>query len=77
MILLYICHSNDVDVDVYVVVVVFKAGSNGQIPSQSARLPFALLPTVLSDVRHMGLLLAGARGVLEERHLDVIRRFFF
>ena len=30
------------------------------------RLPFALLPTVLSDVRHMGLLLAGAGGVLED-----------
>ena len=35
--------------------------------AMAPRLPFALLPTVLSDVRHMGLLLAGARGVLEER----------
>ena len=33
--------------------------------SKPPRLPFALLPTVLSDVRHMGLLLSGARGVLE------------
>eukprot|EP00435_Cladocopium_sp_Y103_P066950 s286_g29.t1 len=38
--------------------------------SSEGLLPFALLPTVLSDVRHMGLLLAGARGVLEEWDLD-------
>ncbi|CAL1150929.1 unnamed protein product [Cladocopium goreaui] len=38
--------------------------------SSEGLLPFALLPTVLSDVRHMGLLLAGARGILEEWDLD-------
>eukprot|EP00434_Breviolum_minutum_P034890 symbB.v1.2.030884.t1/scaffold3525.1/size55316/2 len=38
--------------------------------SPEGLLPFALLPTVLSDVRHMGLLLAGAGGVLEEWDLD-------
>lgn len=38
--------------------------------SSEGWLPFALLPTVLSDVRHMGLLLAGARGILEEWDLD-------
>ncbi|CAK9060400.1 Copia protein, partial [Durusdinium trenchii] len=33
-------------------------------------LPFAVLPTVVSDSRHMGLLVAGAQGILEEWDLD-------